>query len=340
MNYYLRLIKFMFVVFKLNFFKSKKSIKLTFSLTNKCNSRCKTCNIWKIKNKKDISIEDIRKFFENNNYFYWIDLTGGEVFLRDDLIEIVKIIKETQKNLFLLHIPTNSLLDKKIYKNVLDIIKMNFPKFLITVSLDGDKKMHEKLRGVKGNWDKSLGLYKKLKILKSKNFDCFFGMTVSSMNYKIVSKLFNSLNKEIIDINKTDIHYNLVHNSSLYYKNNIKGENNSNLIKIFKTISNENSISINPIKILENIYQRKIESYLSLNKFPLNNCRAGEISVFLNEYGDVYPCTMWDKKVTNLKNINYSLNNIKYNFDNKKCSQCWTPCEAYQNIMTDVFKFK
>jgi len=63
-----------------NFKRLDCPYKLTFALTYRCNSRCQICQIWKKKKHKELSLLEIEKFFTINDFFNWIDLTGGEVF--------------------------------------------------------------------------------------------------------------------------------------------------------------------------------------------------------------------------------------------------------------------
>ena len=336
--YFKSLFKFGFKILVLNFKTFKKPFKLTFSLTNRCNSKCKTCNIWKIKDKKDISLEELKLFFSKNKSFNWIDLTGGEVFLREDIIEITKIIKSTQKDLFLLHIPTNSLLEKIIIKRVREIIKIGFPKVIITISIDGVSKTHNEIRGINNNWSKAVAVYNELKKMKSKHFDCYFGMTISEFNFREVDLMYMELKKYVPGLKITDIHYNLVHYSETYYKNMNQIGDLNRFDKIFKNIVKDKKLSLNPILSLEVVYQKLVSLYIKKGSIPVR-CRAGEISVFINENGDIFPCTMWNKKLGSLRELDYDLNMIKRDYINTNCNQCWTPCEAYQNIMVDFLKY-
>jgi hypothetical protein len=56
----------------------------------------------------------------------------------------------------------------------------------------------------------------------------------------------------------------------------------------------------------------------------------------------VFPCTIYDKKVGSLREVDYDLARIWRTADADRlqqeiweydCPQCWTPCEAYQSIM-------
>ena len=60
-----------------------------FTVSNMCNGRCTTCNIWKIDPHPGPTLKQISGFFDENKEtlrnLKIIQLTGGEPFLRDDL---------------------------------------------------------------------------------------------------------------------------------------------------------------------------------------------------------------------------------------------------------------
>jgi len=88
--------------------------KLTFCLTFWCNYRCETCNIWHMKPRDELKLDEIREFFHRSKRFVWVDLTGGEVWLRKDFVDICEALTTECKNLLLLHFPTNGYLTDKI----------------------------------------------------------------------------------------------------------------------------------------------------------------------------------------------------------------------------------
>ncbi len=332
-----------------NFKRLALPYKLTLALTNRCNSKCKLCHIWKKrKYAEELTLGEIETFFKINNYFNWIDLTGGEVYLRKDLVEVAKLILEMQKRLVLFHIPTNGLLTKKIIQDTKTILKFKPRRFLISVALDGPEKIHDDLRGVSGNWKKAVQTYQRLKKLKSSRFNCYFGMTLSKYNYDLIEEAYLNLKEEIPDLNRRDLHFNIAHQSKHYYHNQnknvfIKKEFIDNLEEFKK----KKKINISVVQFLENAYQNLISVYLKTGKTPAD-CQALSASIFVDPQGNIYPCGMWNKKITNLKEINYNIKSIWGNDEvkilrkkirNKECSNCWTPCEAYQSILGSLFSF-
>ena len=67
---------------------------LQLPITNKCNSRCTTCNIWKIREKEDLNSDDLRKVLEDPyfNKVESIGINGGEPSLNKDFVKIFESV--------------------------------------------------------------------------------------------------------------------------------------------------------------------------------------------------------------------------------------------------------
>ncbi len=63
-----------------NFKRLDFPFKLNFIITYKCNSKCKTCGIWKRKIKNELTSEEIKTFFRKSNKFSWVDISGVKFF--------------------------------------------------------------------------------------------------------------------------------------------------------------------------------------------------------------------------------------------------------------------
>ena len=76
-----------------NIIPVKRMRRLILAITCNCNSKCKTCSIWKKNYKDELSLEDLKKFTETRLFkkIRFISLTGGEPFLRNDIDEIVNL---------------------------------------------------------------------------------------------------------------------------------------------------------------------------------------------------------------------------------------------------------
>ena len=115
----------------------------------------------------DMTVEEWDKVFANlGRTPFYITFTGGEPFLRRDLDEmVISAYKHCRPSV--ITIPTNGLLTDRIVERV-DRICRECPtsQIGINLSLDGVGEEHDDIRGVPGNWDKSMATWKKLKELQ------------------------------------------------------------------------------------------------------------------------------------------------------------------------------
>lgn len=328
-----------------NFMRLASPYKLNFSVTYRCNLRCWLCKIWRKENKTELNIEEIERFFSVNNKFNWIDLTGGEIFLRNDIIDIIRCVIKNCKNLYLLHFPTNGWLTQRIIAQIKNISFLKPKKCIITVSLDGPPEIHDKLRGVKGSWQNAVETFSILRHMKLRNIEVYIGVTLSKYNFNSVRETYYTLKEKIPEIGYGDFHFNIAHTSNHFYANtDIDLKLDEYILKDMDEFRKQKK-SFSVIRLLEDKYQKLCHSYIKTGELPFS-CRALSASLFIDSYGDIYPCSMWDRKIANIRDFNFDLNNIwntthvrelQRRILDGNCPRCWTPCESYQNILGNFF---
>jgi MoaA/NifB/PqqE/SkfB family radical SAM enzyme len=154
----------------------KKNKHLILHVTNHCNFRCAHCFVDFDGNKKDLKIEDYEKISKELNNLMWLDIGGGEPFLRKDLYKIVNLFKKQ-----VVAIPTNGFLTDNIIEQVSKIDTSNC-ELTVNFSIDGLKDTHNQIRKNQESWDKIWFTFEKLKklnkaklrvitVINNKNFD-------------------------------------------------------------------------------------------------------------------------------------------------------------------------
>lgn len=163
-------------------------INVTFSVTRRCQSRCKTCYIWSAEKLPELSLEDIEAIFRSIGWTYFFNVSGGEPFLRDDLPEIVRLACR-HLHPAVIHIPTNALLPGRIESQtsqMLDVIANEAPGTVLTIkpSFDGIGAKHDEIRGIPGNFEKLLDTLDRLKALREShpNLHIGVGTVISRFN--------------------------------------------------------------------------------------------------------------------------------------------------------------
>lgn len=173
-----------------------RPLNLTFSVTYRCNARCKTCNVWK-KRVEDLTLDEYKALFDDlGTSLYWATFSGGEPFIRPDLIDIVTACYDRCRP-GIITIPTNGLLGTRILEGVARLSRhARDSKIIINFSLDGIGERHDDLRGVPGNYAKLLKVYRELKATAYPNVTVGIHTVVSKFNVREVPALREHVRKE------------------------------------------------------------------------------------------------------------------------------------------------
>lgn len=330
-----------------NFKRLEFPYKLTFATTYWCNYKCKTCNIWQKSPVNELKLQEIEKFFQKSNRFSWIDLTGGEVFLRKDFLGIVEAVLTHCKDLVLLHFPTNGYLTDKIVTTAQKIMAREPRRFIITVSMDGDETVNDEVRGIDGGWRRQIDTFKQLHDIPGVRV--VLGMTLSKHNADHFETAFQAAKKECPWLQYEDFHVNIAHVSGHYYSNAEQdpyGGKQETLISEVNKYIKHRGIPTNPVAFLEREYLKRVERYVREGKTPVR-CHSLKSSCFLDPFGMVFPCGMYSRPMGSIRDTEYDLlpiwNSEKTAAVQKeiwdyKCPQCWTPCEAYQSILGSILR--
>jgi MoaA/NifB/PqqE/SkfB family radical SAM enzyme len=131
-------------------------MNLTISVSYRCNSRCKTCNVWQRPND-DFTLEEYDKTFASiGRDAYWFTFSGGEPRLRKDLPEIVEAAYRHCRP-GIINIPTNGIQDKIIPARIERVLQAApTSDVIVNLSLDGVGEKHDIVRGVKGNFERAI----------------------------------------------------------------------------------------------------------------------------------------------------------------------------------------
>jgi MoaA/NifB/PqqE/SkfB family radical SAM enzyme len=285
-------------------------IYLIFGVTNTCNSRCLTCFNWQLNDQKkeELSLEEIEKFVSSMRHkLLTLVLTGGEVFLRRELLAIIKIFQKYTDPQFLA-IPTNGIQYREITESVKQIISVFQNTIAINISLDGVGDLHDTIRGVKGNFDKVEKLYASLADLKKTCGNLSIG----------INTVLNNLNQD---------HYGEIFS---YVRNNFPAVDQHNF-EIMRGSFRDASLAPPSIDFLK-AHTPKIQEMLGVYRYHKAGmyqkflhaakvhyhsvvldhllksralpCYGGSLAGVVDCKGDVYPCELLEK-IGNIKESNY-----------------------------------
>ena len=171
----------------------------TISVSYRCNSRCKTCNVWQRPND-DFTMEEYEKTFASiGRDAYWFTFSGGEPTLRKDLPDMVASAYRNCRP-GIINIPTNGIQDSIIPGRIEQVLQAApTSDVIINLSLDGIGEKHDIIRGVKGNFARAMRTYAGLKALKGryKNFSLGIHTVISNFNVHEFDSIYAFVRDEL-----------------------------------------------------------------------------------------------------------------------------------------------
>ncbi len=260
--------------------------------TYRCPMQCKMCNIWK--NPTDKQKELTPQELEVLPQVKFINLTGGEPFVREDLDEIVEVCFRKSPRVV---ISTSGWFEDRVIA-----LARKFPKIGIRISIEGLSCKNDELRGRAGGFDRGLRVLLRLQEMGVK--DIGFGCTVSNNNSEDMLSLYR-LSKAL----GMEFATAAFHNSYYFHKSdNVITEKDTvcgNFAKLIEMQLKEK----HPKSWFRAFFNMGLINYIEGNRRMLP-CEAGMVNFFVEPYGDVYPCNgleekYWKKSMGNIRDITH-----------------------------------
>ena len=322
--------------------------KLTLIVTWTCDCKCRMCNIWQRPKPKDrMTVEEVRAFFRKNRGFSWVNLSGGEIFTRQDSSDLVAAVVEECRDLYLLDFPTTGQNTRKVVDGVRTALDRGVPRLLVTLSLDGAGEEHDDVRRIKGAYGRVIATWKALQEFRArKGFGVFFGVTLSKFNKGSLLNIVERVRQDLPGVTERDFHVNLAQESAHYYQNVGIQPADDAVLKDMEEFQRRRGSSLHPVGLLEKMYQKRLRGFVETGRSPVP-CRALRSSVYVGPTWEVFPCTMWDAPLGNLRETQFDLAPFwngdaaaarRAEIDRGSCPHCWTPCEAYPSLLAQVLK--
>ncbi len=283
---------------------------LVLSVTHRCNFACATCHVTdRVGEGKELTLEEIRLIFSHlPDNLLWITLTGGEPFLRTDLLEITREALRLSRPRFL-NLPTNGHFTQR----VADFADgLNTPGLgaltRIILSVDGLYEEHDRLRASPGSFEKLLETYRHIRLMAHPKIQVGFNLTISRFNVGSILPVYEylyQLSPDFIvfevaggrkELNVSAAEVTPDPQALADFENRFK-----------KFLQNKRFFGVNRF-----FHQFKIE-YLSRAVDTLSHqrrnhrCYAGFASVYVGATGEVWDCPVAGRRMGYLREVDYDL---------------------------------
>ena len=258
--------------------------------TYRCQMRCKMCDIWE--NPSDSKKEIQAKELEMLPNFKFVNITGGEPFVRRDLEDIVEVMYTKAPRIV---ISTSGWHTDRIIK-----MAERFPNIGIRVSIEGLSQKNDDLRGREGSFDRAMRLLLTLKEMGIK--DIGYGCTVSNKNSEDMLWLYK-LSREL----GMEFATASFHNSYYFHKDDNAITNKEEVINNFRLLMEELMKDRSPKSWYRAFFNLGLINYIR-DQPRMLPCEAGTANFFIEPYGDVYPCNgledrYWKESMGNIRDV-------------------------------------
>ena len=258
--------------------------------TYRCQMQCKMCDIWE--NPSDSKREITAKELEMLPNFKFVNITGGEPFVRRDLEDIVEVMYTKAPRIV---ISTSGWHTDRIIK-----MAKRFPNIGIRVSIEGLSQKNDDLRGREGSFDRALRLLLTLKEMGVK--DIGFGCTVSNKNSEDMLWLYKLSREMGLEFATASFH-----NSYYFHKDDNEITNKDEVINNFRKLMEELLKDKSPKSWYRAFFNLGLINYIREQPRMLP-CEAGTANFFIEPYGDVYPCNgledrYWKESMGNIRDV-------------------------------------
>lgn len=257
-------------------------------LTYRCNAKCNMCDVWQHPTKagEEITIEDIEKLPSGLRF---INITGGEPFIRQDIEEIIRVVRSKTERIV---ISTNGFFTERIVG-----LCEKYPDLGIRISTEGLQKANDEIRKIPGGFDRTMRTLLTLRKMGLK--DIGFGMTIQDMNCKDLLPLY-----ELSDALGYEFATATLHNSHYFHKLDNRIEDKDMVCNEFSKLVKELLKSKSVKKWFRAYFNYGLMNYIYGGKRFLR-CEMGTESCFIDPSGDVLACNGMEVKV--------AMGNIKEN---------------------------
>jgi MoaA/NifB/PqqE/SkfB family radical SAM enzyme len=260
------------------------------------------CNIWRSRDIVDLSVE-AWLYLLSSPYFSdlrELDITGGEPFLRKDLLELVDGVSHLKggnlKKIKSVAITTNGFLTSQIQECTEKAIEKLAPSgmnLVIVFAMDGIGEVHDKIRNFKDGWTRVNHTIQNLKRIRIKRQNLILGLktTVLPQNvdqlesissYADKNQLFTIISPCIITENR---YRNIDRKGDLVFSENEKEK----MARFYQSGHFQ-----------WDFHRDRLVSFLKTGMIQ-KPCSAGFNYLFIRSNGEVFPCPLIKVGLGNIK---------------------------------------
>ncbi len=285
---------------------------LIYFVTSRCMGRCRHCFYWESINQPEdpLTVSEVEKTASSMGRLLQVTFTGGEPFLRDDFIEVVKVFYRVNK-LFHVGIATSGFHPDKVEQGVRRLLD-ECPDARITVGLpvEGPRELNDHIRGRVGFYQRTIESLKRLQSLKEEErLTILVDITASGFNRGALLETYTLVRDHL-----GPHEINLILTRGVPREEGAKDLDPGEVAKLLSVM--EEDIKRGRFRgygFLSGLLHAKdvMLRRMALDIFEHGTfhlpCQAGRVAGVLMPEGELYPCELWKDSMGNVREAGYSV---------------------------------
>ncbi len=279
-------------------FKTGMPVQIINFVTAVCNLRCTHCfykEALDSPNPGELPLDLLDKTTSEVGPLLWYAFGGGEIYLRKDLPELVRVIQKNCRPK-VMSVPSNGWYSDKTYESTLRILQeMEWGDFVLMISIDGPREVHDAVRG-EGSFDRAKATFRRLRKLQDlyPNFNLTITTTVQPDNAQHFPAFVDEL---VRDFNPRGISINLFRYHALEHPPIPEAVLEAYRLAVLRYEEHLNSGAVphysffgsRVVKVKDLLQKELIYRVAKTNEF-VTPCTSGTLSYVIWEDGRVGPC--------------------------------------------------
>jgi len=311
--------------------------RVVLDLTRRCNLRCAMCRTWESPRRTELRPAELGRVLARMTELRWLDLTGGEIFVRADVDEVLRAVLGATPAVRMLHFQTNGWWHDRVATGVATISALR-PELepIVTVSIDGPASLHDRIRGRIGAFDRAVATARTL--LAMPGVELHVGTTVTRTNVDALADTWDAIASALPGLSRTRWHWNAMQISQHFYGNAADAEQRACTSAALRSHVRARGLPRSMVEAMETAYLVNLAAFEAgePSRIP---CQALRSTMFLSPEGDVYPCHLYDRPLGNVRERDVleiwndaATLAARRDIEALACGGCFSACEAYPAI--------
>jgi MoaA/NifB/PqqE/SkfB family radical SAM enzyme len=332
-------------------FLKTRPIHLTLFVTARCNARCPFCLYAGPRDappaSPELSAAEVRRVARSAGRLLWVLFSGGEPYLREDLVELSAIFHDESRVPFLT-IPTNGLLPEVVAERTREILaRCPESAVVVKLSIDGVGDDHDRVRRSPGAFRKVMAAYEALARLADAHPNLELG----------VNTLFSAETQAWMDgivdlvrrLDRVRSHTITMVRGTAAASGGIDLTRYARAMERLEAPGGGVAPRVHrfagaALKAAQDRVRRRLVERTLAERRRVATCHAGRLDLVLTERGELHPCEeRWDLSFGNVRDAGYDVRGmlrspraarVLEEIDREACA-CTHECNLLSSVLFD-----